>query len=427
MKRTYNINISGEPFVIDDDAYTMLNDYLDALSHAFAKYPDSRQICEDIEGRIAELLQLRLEEGAKVITIEDTQTVINRIGRPEEIIAVDEELTGNRSEPDGIPPVPDVETSEGSCPPPPFNPEDPENLGNIQPIKRLYRDTSDKVLGGVCSGMAHYFNIDPIWIRLIFVVLFLAGSSWFFIGGWSMFLVYILLWVIVPEARTPVEKLRMYGRATTMQNIGKVVTGDMAKKQESENPESQLSDEDGSQKSFAKSLTEIFGIIARVFMVCLGIVSVIIAIPLILALVVLLSSVIFPPLNEQLMNIMQAEGAPQGISWSLLAVTGISSIIMILVPCVAVIYCALSMLNKKWKLSRKAIWTTLVIWFISIMLSIAGGTSISLKVQDDTDRIVTYDIADENENDEDTTIEKNTVETRTVGRSDSTTTVEDNT
>ena len=186
MKKTVNINISGIIFHIDEDAYDRLNHYLSTIKSYFTNAEGRDEIITDIESRISELLQEKLDGGKQVISIADIDEIITVMGEPEQIGA---ENTNNTHK----------EQSESE----------------FKQKKRLYRDPDNKVLGGVCSGIASYFNTDPIWIRIAFVVaLFLIGSS---------ILIYILLWMIIPKAITTAEKLEMKGEPINISNIEKSI------------------------------------------------------------------------------------------------------------------------------------------------------------------------------------------------------------
>ena len=168
MKKTYNINLNGQVFCIDDDACLKLQSYIDTLESHYLKEEDGREIMADIESRIAELLKEALGKGYKqVVTMEDIDQIIRIMGSPDVII--------------------DEDTDKST-----------------EPIKRkLYRDTDESVLGGVASGIAAYFDISVVWIRIAFVLLA------FFYG--VTILVYIILWIATPAAVTARQKMEMKG------------------------------------------------------------------------------------------------------------------------------------------------------------------------------------------------------------------------
>lgn len=198
MKKTYNINIAGYGFIIDEDAYTILDSYLSTLGQACGRAGQG-ETASDIEQRIAEIFMERrmlCPDSPLIISRRDVEEVIGRMGTPEEIVDVETEA---------------VSPAGPSVPPPP-----PYGVGPVQ--KRLYRDIDHRLLGGVCSGLAWYLNIDVVWVRLIMVALaFLSGSV--------MVLIYIVLWIVIPPARSPYERMQMMGVDPSVSNVGKVVTG----------------------------------------------------------------------------------------------------------------------------------------------------------------------------------------------------------
>jgi phage shock protein PspC (stress-responsive transcriptional regulator) len=185
MKKTITINLSGVIFSIDDDAYELLNKYLKRIESHFSDKGEREDIMADIEARIAELFSPAGASGIHSVTLEDVEKVIGIMGNPEDIAETADEPKGSY-------------TGSGS-----------------RTGKRMYRDIDKRVLGGVCSGLAAYLSIDVIWIRIIFVILA--------IGAFSGVLIYLLLWIVIPPARTTAQKLEMRGEPVTISNIGKAV------------------------------------------------------------------------------------------------------------------------------------------------------------------------------------------------------------
>ena len=182
MNKTININLGGIFFHIDEIAYQKLKLYLDAIRRSLSDDPQGRdEILNDIELRIGELLSERITNDRMVINDSDIDEITKIMGRPEDY-SVDEELFEDE---------PKYRTSTSS--------------------KKLFRDSDDKFLGGVCSGLAHYFGMDVIWMRLLWLGLF------FFFG--TGFLIYILLWILIPQAETTAEKLQMKGEPVNISNI----------------------------------------------------------------------------------------------------------------------------------------------------------------------------------------------------------------
>lgn len=191
MNKTISINLGGFFFHIDEDAYQKLTRYFDAVKRSLS--PEGREeIIKDIESRIAELFQERVKTENQVISITEIDEVIAIMGQPEDY-KIDEETSYSNSSSYS-------RTSSTSD----------------RKSKRLYRDKENAILGGVASGFGHYFNIDPLWIRLAIVLIVIAGVG-------SPIFIYILLWVIVPEAITTSQKLEMQGETINISNIEKKV------------------------------------------------------------------------------------------------------------------------------------------------------------------------------------------------------------
>lgn len=195
MNKTVNINLSGIVFHIEEDAYQKLHQYLNTIRGYFSESEGRDEIMADIENRIAEMLSEKITDRKQVILMADVDTVISAMGKPED-------FAGDKSE--GSP----------SSGPAPAATEMPHRR------RRLFRDPDNKILGGVCSGIGAYFNIDPVWLRLILAVAFFAFGTGF--------LLYIVLWVIMPEAKSSSEKLEMRGEAVNFSNIGKKVEEEMS-------------------------------------------------------------------------------------------------------------------------------------------------------------------------------------------------------
>lgn len=186
MNKTIIINISGSIFHIEEEAYENLKVYMTEVKNYFSKSEDSFEIISDIENRIAELfLEIIKAEQKEVIIVKDVEKVIRTMGKPEDFEDdnTDEELFSSESK--------------------------------VYIKKRLYRNPEDKIAGGVCSGIAAYLNIDPIWVRLLLIVsIFIFGTG---------LLMYLILWMIMPEANSRTEKLAMRGESPTLESIRRSV------------------------------------------------------------------------------------------------------------------------------------------------------------------------------------------------------------
>jgi phage shock protein PspC (stress-responsive transcriptional regulator) len=187
MKKTLSVNLGGTVFHIDEDAYQELMDYLQDVKHHIGDGLSSEEVLNDIEQRISELFIQWMQGHREVITKDDVAKVIGILGRPEQY--------DNEAESSG-------QTSN----------QDRRSTGSR---RRLYRDTENAVLGGVCSGLGMYLNVNTVLLRLIFFLLF-----WF---GGSGILLYIVCWIIIPEAKTAAQRLEMEGEDVTIDNIEKKV------------------------------------------------------------------------------------------------------------------------------------------------------------------------------------------------------------
>ncbi len=183
MKKVININFQGQVIPIEETAYEMLQNYVASLRKYFANEEGRDEIINDIESRIAELFGEQLKKGIPCITDDEVTRIMNSMGRPEDFDATEETASAGPKAEEAEPNF--AGTGPGYA--------GPEGRG------RLYRDEQDKVLGGVASGLANYFKIDPAIIRVIFVALFF--------GGGSGLLVYIILWIILPS-RSLVTNIR---------------------------------------------------------------------------------------------------------------------------------------------------------------------------------------------------------------------------
>lgn len=193
MKKTFNINLGGIVFHIDEDAYELLDKYLSNLRIHFCKEEGAEEIVHDMELRISELFSERLNEKKQVITLSDVEEIIAQMGKPEEL---SEDSTQDTNK----------YTKEEKTP------------------KRLFRDPDNKVIGGVCSGIAAYLGWDVTAVRIIFIALalpFILNGSLILNG---VVIAYIIGWIIIPEANTATEKLSMKGMQVNVENIGKTVT-----------------------------------------------------------------------------------------------------------------------------------------------------------------------------------------------------------
>ena len=344
MNKTVNINLAGIVFHINEDAFETLNNYLNSLKNHFKNEEGADEILKDIEGRIAELFTERLDK-KEAISMIDVTEITGIMGNPSQY---DDEI-----EPE--------DTQE--------NKEDDLRKGKS---RKVFRDEEGRMIEGVCSGLAHYFNINVLWSRIIFIFLL------FIIGPGAPF-IYIIFWIALPSAKTIAEKLEMKGEKVNINNIEKNI------KDELDNLEKKVRD-------FDKKMTkEVFGSKFQIFMTkcvdffisvitgifkfigsCFGIFAVLLGgIILVVLSTSLLTEGSFMLEVRQLFQYIFEEGV---ISSSLS--TGI--ILFIGLPMVAVILFGLKLINNTTIHSNYKI-GMLCLWFVSWFLLANSGTNIALE------------------------------------------------
>lgn len=195
MNKTININLAGIIFHLDEEAYKKLTAYLQSIKDRLKGDPGQEEIIADIEARVAELFQEKLGKGKEVINTADVEEVMAVMGNPEDYESEEEDNSSTYSQSDSYKSY----TSENTY-----------SFG-----RKLFRNTDDKVFGGVASGLGAYFGIDAVWIRLIWVFLFFTWGTGF--------LLYIILWIVIPEAVTTSQKLQMKGEPINVSNIERSV------------------------------------------------------------------------------------------------------------------------------------------------------------------------------------------------------------
>lgn len=182
MKKVINVSIGGRTFVIDEDAYAALNNYLDNFQRKAAMGYSTREVMDEIERRIAEIFSEQLSCGQEVVNIALVNKVVDMLGMPD----------GSENE----------HYSESTRSD--FN-------SYSTPSRKLFRDKEKGSIGGVCAGLSHYFKQDLTLVRVLMLIMLLFGSM----GFW----LYIVLWFVVPEAKTAIDKCAMYGIPATAENL----------------------------------------------------------------------------------------------------------------------------------------------------------------------------------------------------------------
>jgi phage shock protein PspC (stress-responsive transcriptional regulator) len=310
MKKTFTINISGSIFHIDDDAFEKLQKYLHMLNKHFGPAMEGQEILQDIEARIAELFLEKTSNKVEVITDFMVDEIIARMGKPEDFMEAEEEGSSAKAQPEE-----GSQTNEPQAGHRLYRDRDNRLIGGvcsglatyfkIDPVitrvifvvtigisllayiilwiaipeyqspnqsndyqvrRRLYRDGDNRVLGGVCSGLGAYFNFDTVALRVIFIVLF-------FLGVGASFLIYLILWIVVPKAKTTAQRLEMRGKEATISNIEKSIKEEMAEVGENYNKFSNAKNEKGESRigSFGDMVGSVLRVVLRVIVLLVGV------------------------------------------------------------------------------------------------------------------------------------------------------------
>jgi phage shock protein PspC (stress-responsive transcriptional regulator) len=438
MKKNISINISGIIFHIEEDGYETLKKYLDSINKYFSTFEDSSEILADIESRIAEIFLSKLNEEKQVITSDDVNALVLTMGSVSDFKAVEDA----------------EQTQAETFSPPPADGPEPESRQQSRtyvPPKQLLRDQKRKILGGVCAGLGNYFNVDPLWIRLLFALLTFAYGipiivyiiMWIlvpgsydldepviakkmyrdpekkiiggvsggmaaylgidviivrvlfiiftFAGGLGLF-IYILLWLILPEAKTLTDKMQMQGEPVTLSNI------------ESTLKKSQFEKSGEDETTLTKILLFPFRLIGmiltglgrvleplmEVIRVAIGIIIVLTGVGLLFSLVVtagilfgLFSSTAFsvPWMNEFNESSMPVDAFLRAFpSW-----TAVAAFFGTVVPTIFVILLGVSVIAKRIVFNAAAGWTLFVLFFVSVALLAVGIPKIVMAFREDAD------------------------------------------
>ena len=306
MKKNITINLFGQLYNIDEDAYELLNNYEESLRHHFSKQDDGAEIFNDIEARIAELLSEQKAKGVEAISIEHVQDIIKRIGAPEEIDREEAELS------DG-----EQVSQKASAP------------------KRLYRDMENRMVAGVLAGFANYFGGDRTWWRIGFVLICIPLFGFFklfHIGFMNLgpVIAYVILAILLPSAATPEDRLRMKGKKITPQTLANEVTNEAQQKMDATTSTDYHRNARGCVAGFFSILVAMFQLILIIVcsVACVAILF------MLLRLYIVPQAIIGEYFREELELMQHPE-----LFWTL----GVCALVACLIP----IYCAVHGLMKK--------------------------------------------------------------------------------
>lgn len=335
MKKTLTVNLGGTVFHIDDDAYRLLDNYLNNLKMHFSKESGVDEIVDDIERRISELFIEKLSTGLSVITMTDVEEVIARMGKPEEM----------ETEREG--------SSHGA--------ESQSSNTSYGPVhRRLYRNPDDKLLGGVVSGMAAYMGWDVTLLRLLLLVVLVCGVG-------TLIPVYIVCWLIIPEASTAAEKLSMRGEAVTVENIGKTVTDGFERVTNSVNDYMKSTRPRTLLQKMGDALVMIIGWFLKICVVIFAI----ICSPLLFVFGVVFVALLFAAVmvsiggGAALISLFPMVDVVFPASPLSAIVMYIAAVLLVGIPLVSLVWAIFSQLFKWQPMNTGLKWTLVILWFVS--------------------------------------------------------------
>ena len=364
MKKTLTVNLGGTVFHIDEDAYRLLDNYLSNLKMHFRKDVGADEIVDDIERRISELFAEKLTAGSQVITIEEVEEVIARMGKPEDIEAVDTDTASTSH--NGT----NTGSSYGSGS---WN-ADSANQATASVHRRLFRNPDDKMLGGVVSGLAAYLGWDVTLLRLLLLVILVCGYG-------TLIPVYIVCWLVIPEARTAAEKLSMRGQAVTVENIGKTVTDGFEKVSNGVNDYMKSDKPRTLLQKAGDTLVMIVGLFLKVCLVIFAIIC---------SPVLFIFGVVFVALLFAAIAVAIGGGAALFSLFPMIDVVipssplsaivmYIAGILLVGIPLISLVWAIFSQLFKWQPMHSGLKWTLLILWIVSaavfgICFAIQGAT-----------------------------------------------------
>ena len=331
MKKNITINLCGRLFQIDEDAYDMLRHYTESLRSYFGRQQGGEEIADDIEERIAELFDELKQQGTEAITIDHVKDIITRIGKPEQLTDEDAESPKH------------TERQEAD--------DSPKQKPTA---KRLYRNPNDKMVAGVMSGLATYLGIEVTVLRFLAVVFTLCYG----IG----LILYIILAIILPQASTPEEQLKMQGKEVTPQNLADMV---VENKQQTTHPQT-----NGAREVLSVLLKIVFGFFVGIAVV----VGFMLGIGLLFAIVAVISALTFP-ISSDMPFSLETMGMAEIYEHNplVLIIFTIALLVLLLIPFYAIIHMVLSLSKKIQPMGMPQRITLIVLWIVALCCIIPSG------------------------------------------------------
>jgi phage shock protein PspC (stress-responsive transcriptional regulator) len=336
MNKTIIININGIVFHIEEDAYEVLRTYMTDVKRHFAYSPDSDEIVTDIENRLAEMFNERLAADHKqVIVLADVISVTA--------------IMGNVND---------------------FDIDDDDDDVSLRSGRKLFRDVDERILGGVCAGMAHYFNIEPRWMRLLAII-------FIFFGGIGL-PVYIILWIIMPAASTRTDKMAMKGEPINLQNF---------KKNFDEEVEGLKGGFHRAHSEVRPAIYQIGKFIETIAKLFIKFIVTIVAFAGILAMIVLFIGLItfLGYWNSNELNTFPFTIVNPGYK----SVLAVSAFIVVFIPLVALVLFALRVLVTRISVSKTVYFTMLIVWIAGLVLGAYHASKIASEFNEEAEFSIT--------------------------------------
>lgn len=350
MKKNITINLCGRLFQIDEDAYEMLQHYTESLRSHFGRQVGGEEIANDIEARIAELFDELKQRGNEAVTIDHVKDIITRIGKPEELTG-EEEKSDFSWQQEGQRVYDHVRSSGRRA---------YDNLRASTADKRLFRNPKDKLVFGVLSGVAAYTNTDVLFWRLGTVIF----TFFYGIG----FLIYIVMAIIMPEAKTPEQRLQMEGKEVNPQNLADVVV-----------------DEKRTPSESGSGLREVFSLLMKIIIGFFVGIAVIVGFVLAVAFFGVLMTAVFAlvmPARSAIELPFTLGGMGLTEVWqyhpAVLIVFTLSLLATLFIPVYAIIHMVLSLSKKVKPMSVTQRVVCVLLWLMAVCCVIPSGGSIGM-------------------------------------------------
>lgn len=323
MNEITKIHLGRQPFVIAVDAHKALQEYLQEIRRQVDKNSDG--VVEEVEMRMAELLAERGISGEKVVLAEDVAYLKEQLGSPRDFKDDDDTVSSKAD----------------------------NGEAEQAPIKRLFRDTEHGMVAGVSSGLANYFGIDAVIIRILFVIATVTG-------GWGIPL-YVVMWLIMPEAKTASERLQMRGKAVTVDSLKEIVD---------------RADVTGAAQRASRNVVTAFEVFAKIILAIVGVGVVLVG-------VALLAAIGMAGMYALLHDGRMLQGAiefPLGTSETVAVVAGLGAAAVIVLFLLAT---GIAMIRRKWLVPGWGVAALCGLFLISI---ITAGATVPDTVQSVRDR-----------------------------------------